>query len=247
MGAILDALHHLQKIERNLSRFRAKEESFRRQARKNQKQIEKLQSEYEAHLQGVQRCQMEIDNADLDIKAREESMNKHRLALNSAKTNKEYAAVLTALNTEKADAAKFESRVLELMTRKEQLQGQSKEFELERSRLEKRLARCEQDLAKYIEATRADCQRLEDDRALAAEKVPPSALQTFQRVAAKHEGEAMAEVLKLSSRSDDHVCEGCNMSVPLEHINRLKSADDLLMCATCGRILYLEHENGQLR
>ena len=225
-----------------MGRFRAKENSFRRKANKNKREIEKIEAEYKEHLADLTKCQMEIDNADLDIKAREESMSKHRLALNGAKTNKEYAAILTALNTEKADTAKCESRVLELMAKKEDLQSQSKTFDSERNLCEERVQKALKQLEDYITKTRAECDKLENKRREVAETIPPSALQTFEKVAEKNDGEAMAEVIRLNSRSDDYICDGCNMSIPLEHINRLQSSDDILICATCGRILHMQAE-----
>ena len=243
MGAILDALHRLQRIERDLNSFRAKEESIRRNTRNFRRQISKSDATCITHREAVTKCQMEIDNADLDIKAREESMSRHRQALNVAKSNKEYAAILTALNTEKAGTSKCESRVLELMARKEQLQDKSKEFEEDRVRLEARLRKYEQQLATYLEETREASERLQQEREEAARELPASALETFSRVAGRLEGEALAELEKLSSRREDYVCGGCNMSVPLELVNRLRSRDELLLCGTCGRILYLNESS----
>lgn len=243
MGAVLDALHRLQKIELSLSRHRSKAATYNRKIAQGQQLIDAKQAEYDAHLEAVKQCQMGIDSADLDIKSREESMAKHRLALNAAKTNKDYAAILTALNTEKADASKFESRVLELMAQKDELVAQSDVFEQEKAKLQTRLKKRKQDLADHLEKTRDELQSLEQERTDAASELPPSALAAFERVAAKHEGEAMAEILRLGSRGDDHICEGCNMSVTLEVVNRLRSVDDLVLCNTCGRILYQAHEN----
>ncbi|HRX83722.1 MAG TPA: C4-type zinc ribbon domain-containing protein [Phycisphaerae bacterium] len=240
MGAILDALHRLQQVENELNTYRVKEEALRRKARQVERQISKAEAEFQTQREAVTRCQMEIDQAELDIKAREESMNRHRQALNTAKSNKEYAAVLTALNTEKADASKCESRVLELMTRKDQLLGESKSFEQERGRLDERLKKYQQDLERYLEETRSTYQRLEKEREAAAAGLPASALATFERVAAHLEGDAMAEAKRVSARGEDHICGGCNMSIPLEHINRLKSRDEILVCSSCGRILYTD-------
>lgn len=240
MGAILDALHRLQQVENELNTYRVKEEALRRKARQVERQISKLQSEFQAQREAVTRCQVEIDQADLDIKAREESMNRHRQALNTAKSNKEYAAILTALNTEKADSSKCESRVLELMGRKDKLVAESQSFEQERTRLEERLRKHQADLDRYLEDTRSTYQRLDQERAAAAADLPVSALATFERVAAHLEGDAMAEAKRVSSRGEDHICGGCNMSIPLEHINRLKSRDEILVCSSCGRILYTD-------
>lgn len=239
MGAMLDALQRLQEIERKLNKFREKEESIRRQIRAAARQIAKSVAEGKSHADEVTRCQMEIDNADLDIKSREQSMDKHRQALNAAKSNKEYAAILTALNTEKADTAKCESRVLELMARKEELLAKSSEFDQHRKQLEGRRDRHEGELKAYLAEVHDDIAQLEREREDAAAALPVATLQSFERVAANYEGEAMAEVLRISSRGDEHICDGCNMSVPLETVNRLKSRDEMVLCQTCGRILYV--------
>ncbi len=243
MGVILDALHRLQEIERDLSRLRSKTDGYRRKIAQGQQQVAANQAAHDAHLKSVQQCQIGIDAADLDIKTREESMAKHRVALNAAKTNKDYAAILTALNTEKADTSKFESRVLELMAEKDDLLEKSKAFEEENEKLQRRLAKREKDLNDYLEKTREDMDRLEKAREEAASGIAPSALAAFERVAAKHEGEAMAEILRVGSRGDEHICEGCNMSVTLEVVNKLRSVDELVLCNTCGRILFQAHEN----
>jgi predicted nucleic acid-binding Zn-ribbon protein len=208
MGAILDALHQLQKIESELNTFRSKEQSLRRKVRQVTRQIEQRQAESHAHHETITRCQMEIDQADLDIKSREESMAKHRQALNVAKSNKEYAAILTALNTEKADSAKCESRVLELMARKEELVGESQTHDGELERLQTRLAKAEDAVRKFTEDNRATFERLEAERADAAAALPASALSTFDRVAARHEGDALAETVRVSARGEEHICGG---------------------------------------
>jgi predicted nucleic acid-binding Zn-ribbon protein len=240
MGAILEALHRLQQIETELNTYRTKEQSLRRKVRQAERLFSKAESACAAQQEAVQRCQMEIDQADLDINSREESMNKHRQALNAAKSNKEYAAILTALNTEKADTAKFESRVLELMAQKEKLISESKGFEDEKTKMTARIERAQKELDKYLASTHDTVANLEADRTVAAEKLPVSAIDTFDRVAARHDGDAMAETVRVSSRGEEHICSGCNMSIPLEHVNRLRSLDEILVCSSCGRILYVD-------
>jgi predicted nucleic acid-binding Zn-ribbon protein len=240
MGAIRDALQRLQKIERDLNTFRAKEESFRRQIRQARRLIEKAEAECHAHRSAILKCQVDIDAVDLEIKARDESMNRHRQALNAAKSNKEYAAILTALNTEKAEQAKAESRVLALMSQKDELQSKTGEFDRERAKHEEKVRKVEAELNAFLAENRETLERLEHEKLEAAAQLPPRALDTFNRVAEHHEGEALAEVVRLRSRGEEHMCGGCNMSVPLEHVNRLRSRDELLLCSSCGRILYFD-------
>lgn len=244
MGAIINALFRLQRIERELAALRGKEESFRRMARAGAKQLEKQESQRQAHMAEIARCQVEINQTDLEIKSFEESVNRHRQALNTAKSNKEYAAILTALNTEKADSAKRETQILQLMSKMDQMRLEATKFDEEKQKIESRIRKHEQELAAYLQEHRDDYERLERDRQQAAENVPYSVLQTFERIAAHHDGEAVADVVRLSSRGHDYVCGGCNMSMPLELVNKLRSRDEVQVCNSCGRILHIEQQTG---
>jgi len=239
MGALLEALCRLQDIERELTRLRQKEESLKRLIRTHQRQVEKNEAKHKAHLEKIAECQMGIDRADLEVKSIEEAAGKHRQALNVAKSNKEYAAILTALNTEKADGTKLENRMLQLMGEKEQLEEGTKVFQEEHARLTARASKSETDLEAFLGENRREFERLERERAEAADGLPPQALTSFNRVASKHDGEALAEVIKVHTRRDDYVCCGCNMSIPLEHVNALRGRDDIQVCPSCGRILFL--------
>jgi predicted nucleic acid-binding Zn-ribbon protein len=39
---------------------------------------------------------------------------------------------------------------------------------------------------------------------------------------------------------EEYNCAGCNMKVTLEIVSALSSRDDIQLCGSCGRILYLE-------
>ena len=117
MGATLDALRELQEIElqivdirRQLSR---KDTLVGGQAAK----LRNAQAALDAEKADLKKAQAEID--ELDLKSRTAVINKHREQLNSVKTNKEYSAILSQLNNEKAEATRVESRGLELMAKLE--------------------------------------------------------------------------------------------------------------------------------
>jgi predicted nucleic acid-binding Zn-ribbon protein len=126
------------------------------------------------------------------------------------------------------------------MTQKEELEAKSADFEKERSKFDEKLKKAESDLAAFRHEHRETLDRLEREKADAASHLPPAMLVTFNRVASRHEGEALAEVVRLRSRGEEHMCGGCNMSVPLEHVNRLRSRDEILLCSNCGRILFFD-------
>lgn len=240
MGKTLDALRHLQEVERKLGDLRREEEAKRRQVRAYQRQIDKGEQELQQRQNATRRQEAEIHGLELDISARDQSIQKHRIALNQAKTNREYAALLSALNTEKADLSKLESRVLEMMGAKDQLQSAHQELAAERDRLREKHAEAEARLAAYLERTRDQSAQLRQEREEVCASLPPTWVSTFDRAAERLDGEALASVIKVNPKRDEYVCGGCNMALTLETVNAVRTRDEVIACNICGRILWFE-------
>ncbi len=245
MGSTLEALQRLQTVELQLAEIRRERGAKQRRIDYHKRHIKKVEERLEEGRAIILERQVRLDALQLDVTAREESIDHHRQALNKAKTNKEYAAILTAMNTEKADNSKLENEVLRLMEATQTLKDEAAKIDAEKAKLDEDLARAEGVLCKYDDESRARHNKLMASREECADEVPPTALQAFDRVAQHHDGEALAPVLKLHPKRDDYACSGCNMKVTLEMINVLHTRDDIQICRVCGRILHLDTEDAK--
>jgi len=239
MGETLDALRRLQEVEQQLAELRRGEDKRKRQIRIQKRNLAKSVDLIERKRSDERHHQMEVDRLDLDRKAREQALAKHRAALNAARTNKTYASILTVINSEEVDKAKLEARELEHMSEMEKVRAAIEKIEAEQAAQRERLADAERLLSKYLEETASRRAALERDRDAVAETIPPTALATFNRVSDRHDGEALAEIVRLHPKRDEYVCRGCNMKVTLEVVNALQTRDDIQFCDACGRLLYL--------
>ena len=188
------------------------------------------------------RRSIQVNRLELDLKERDEQISKLRNHLNLARTNKEYSALLTELNTAKADDSKIESQVLELMKNIETDEAACAEIktQIEQQRGKLDDIRKEAEVkAVGIEKDIADVQAEWD---AAAKDIPASALQFFQRVAETYDGEAMAEVEQVDENAQSYSCGGCFMGIPAEIVNVLSSKDEIIRCSNCTRILYLKDD-----
>jgi predicted nucleic acid-binding Zn-ribbon protein len=80
-------------------------------------------------------------------------------------------------------------------------------------------------------------------RAEAAKGVSQEYLAAFDRIAGNYEGDAMAAIEIHGKRPpQEFVCGGCFMALNAEHVNALRTRDEIRTCDNCGRILYLEVE-----
>ncbi len=240
MGATLAALLELQDVEHQIVDLRRQLAGKERQVAAQQSKLKALEDAIAAERDSIRKAQMEIDTLDLDIKSRTSSVNKLRENLNQVKTNKEYAALLSQLNTEKAENNRIESKALELMGaldgRRAELAGREQQAKTEQEKLVQLREQAEQ--AKRSLADRLEALRLRRDDA--AGKLQRESLDMFNRVSERYEGEALARVTRVHPRRDEFICEGCNMSVSAEKANALMTRDEIITCRSCGRILFFE-------
>ena len=239
MGATLDALHHLQSIEFQLRSVREQIESKQRSIQAHQRRLATIERQMSDLHQQIRQAQSEADKMDLDRKTHEQHVAKLREALNRTKTNKEYAAILTQLNTDKADASRTEDAVLTALTKIDELKKQENEFRAAREKEQARGAELEKAASDVQARLSGKLKELESQRASAAASVPPEALMLFERASEAHEGEGLAAVEQTHPKRAEYICSGCNMSLTLETINALQSKDVVVQCQTCSRILYL--------
>ncbi|UCE62243.1 MAG: hypothetical protein JSU63_11125 [Phycisphaerales bacterium] len=237
---LLDALHRLQEIELKLAEIRGKREVKIRLIESRKRKEKQAEEKLLTNERLLRERQMRLDSLSLDVASREESIQKHREALNKAKTNKEYAGILAAMNTEKADAAKIETAVLEFMEEIQTLKDSTGKAEEDKRKLAEDVRAAEKLLEEYDLQRREELANLQADRDSCAEAIPPTTLASFTRIAQSLEGEAMATVIKLYPKRDEYMCAGCNMTISLEIVNALRSRDEVQQCGNCGRILFYD-------
>lgn len=244
MGATLDALHRLQIIENKLRALRGQIESKRRTVEGRRKRVAKLERDIAETHHAIQQAQSEADRFELDRRTREEHLAKLREALNRTRNNKEYAAILTELNTEKVDIVKVEDSALAALTRVDEMRKKQAELDKNLQAEQARVAEMNKQVEDVEVKLGADLTQWQSKREEACAEISPSVLSLFERACERHEGDAMAMLEKVHPKRAEYVCGGCNMSIPLEVVNALQSRDDVHQCQTCSRILYLEAPAG---
>ncbi len=238
--SLQDKLRQLFLLEQQVrglrSRFQGAEKSLDLQNTRHAR-IEQQKAEVADQLKHARTKAAALEHQSQDV---EERVTKLREQMNSVRTNKEYFALLIEVNTLKLEKGKFEEQALEAMTRCDALEAQHAELEakaLEQSKLVSGAA-AQAKQAKDEVSGRLD--ELTIQRDAAAAEVPKDALVAFNKLASIHDGEAMAVVVEESRRHREYSCGGCFMSLPMERVNTLMTKDTVVVCPSCGRILYLD-------
>lgn len=247
MGTVLTGLTKLQSIENRLRAAKSKLARCRRNVIIQENNIRTLQNDMEAKREETQLAKIQNDRMELELKTRDEAIAKWRAALNAAKTNKEYAAVLTQLNTTKADNAKIETQILELMkdieTDEEEIANMQLQVEEQKKTLEQ-VRKDSETLAVKYESQVEEIQVEWDGQ---AKTIPEEFLEVFNRVADTYDGEALALVDLQDGTVTAYSCGGCFMSITAESVNQLMTEDDIIRCSNCTRILMLSGSEDELK
>jgi predicted nucleic acid-binding Zn-ribbon protein len=239
MGPVLNGLIKLQSVENRLRAAKAKLARCRRSVIIQENQVRSLQNEIEAKKEEIQLTKVQCDRLELELKTRDEEITKLRASLNNARTNKEYAALLTQLNTTKADNSKIESQILDLMKDIEadeaECENTRKQIEQQKQKLDQTRAEAEVSAAKH----EAEIEEIQAEWDKVAQTIPAEPLEMFKRVAETYDGHAVAVIEQQEGKTSTYSCGGCFMNIATECVNVLMTKDDIIRCPNCTRILVL--------
>jgi len=187
--------------------------------------------------------QASIGNLEGEVAVIDERLEKLRGELNVATTNKQYTAVLTELNTAKLARSEVEDRILQEMETVDECGRQLETVASDTDERSKVRALAETQLRQRHDEVGKQLAELEQQRNTAADCIPGTDLKLFDELAEAYDGEAVAQVEEIDRRRREYVCGSCNLNLPFEAVAALLGrGDTLVMCAACGRILFLQDE-----
>ncbi len=182
-----------------------------------------------------QKQQLKQKGHEGELAAKEESIKKTQGQLGALKTNKEYQAKLSEIESLKADKSLIEEEILKLMddidALKTAVDSEKKSLEVEEKTFNEKKAAA---LNKAIEVE-AELNNLEGKRKIASEGIGKKTLASYEYILHGKNGLALVKVTNNS-------CLGCFMHVPHQVINQIKMHDQMIYCESCARILYLEED-----
>jgi len=242
MGPVLNGLIKLQSVENRLRVEKAKLTRCRRNVIIQENQIRTLQNALEAKKEEVQLSKIQFDRLELELKSRDEQIIRLRASLNTARTNKEYSAVLTQLNTTKADNSKIESQSLELLKNIEADEAECKEIQSQINEQKQHLEQLRTEVETLASKYQAEIDKIQAEWDQAAQIIPDKLLEIFKRVTETYDGQAVALIEQQDGKKGAYSCGGCFMGITAECVNLLMTKDDIIRCPNCTRILVLGSE-----
>jgi len=184
---------------------------------------------------GIKIKQVRRKEKEVDLQAKEDGMAKANGQLSQLKTNKEYKAKLTEIESLKADKSVIEEKILIFfdeidLINKNIEKGKQNLIEEEKKYLDekKKVEQIVRDLEEKVKI-------LDNKRKQILVGINPIFLSRYERILVNKNGVGMVPVVNGS-------CTGCYMNVPAQKVNEIKKHEDLIFCEVCARILYIEEE-----
>ncbi len=240
MGPVLNGLAKLQSVENRLRAAKTKLTRCRRNVIIQENRVRSLQSAVEAKKEEIQLTKIQSDRLELELKTKDEAILRLRASLNASKTNKEYSAILTQLNTTKADNSKVEAQILELMKDIETDEAECANIQDQIDEQKQKLEQIRKETKHLATKYEAEIKEIQAEWDQESQAIPSKPLELFNRVAETYDGEALAVVERQNGKTETYTCGGCFMGVPAESVNVLMTKDDIIRCPNCTRILVLE-------
>ena len=239
MGPILNGLLKLQSVENRLRAEKGKLTRCRRNVVIQENLIRSLQNALEAKKEEVQLTKVQFDRLELELKTKDEIIARLRASLNIAKTNKEYAAVLTQLNTSKADNSKIETQSLELLKDIEADETECEDIQKQVDEQKETLEQTRKESEILANKYQSEIDKIQEEWNQAAQIIPNDSLEIFRRVAETYDGQAVALIEQQGNKKGAYSCGGCFMGITAESVNLLMTKDTIIRCPNCTRILVL--------
>ena len=170
----------------------------------------------------------------------DERITKLRDRMNNAQTSKEHSALLTEINTLKADKEQIDTRAIESLDKLEELRAQVKTIETDQTERRKMRDVAVKDRDEKKSEIAGRLTELETERETVMQVVPTSALGIYDDRLALGVEDVMAPVEEQSRRNLEYTCGSCFTHLPIEQVSVLLKRGDVTRCPTCEAILYIE-------
>lgn len=242
MGPTNIALVKLYKADMALREAQSRLDAATKNVRIQERRTNDLQAKMEAAQARLKQGQARSANLELDLKTRDEHIEKLRTQQQNARNNKEYQSFLVEINTQKLDRNKVEEQTMKALEEVERTSAELQSLSAQRDAEGTRLQTMKGEIGEQIAALQAEVDSLRPARDEAAEQVPPRATNMFERLSERFEGEALAALDRTHPKREEYVCTACNMDLVTDVYNRLHTRDELITCPSCGRLLYIPED-----
>ncbi len=239
---VTEKLLRVFRVDQQLAGLTSRLQGAERFLAEQTRQMEQIEANLSALAGQVRQLSATAADHEGEMKRLDERMAHLREQMNNAKTNKEYKAFLTEVNTLKADRDVAEQAALEHLTKLDEVKKQVAALEAQREERAKVKRVAAEDRDRKADEIRGRVAELQAERDRLAAEVPKDAMALYRELVRQHGDDAMAPLEEQDRRRHEYSCGSCQISLPVEAVNALLRGGAPTRCVSCGCLLYIEKE-----
>ena len=216
---------------------------FNRYLAEKPKEIQALKDQFESKKirlnsleESLKKVQLSRRDLEVDMKTKEEQIAKANAQLSLIKTNKEYTAKMTEIESIKADKSIVEEKILLSYDEADKVQEEINQEKQVVAQEEKKYLDRKKEVEDYIKGMEAKINQLKTERENTLPSVDKEILMRYEKILKHKEGVAVVPI-------KGSACGGCFMNLQPQKLNEIKEAQSFIECDMCSCILYFEEND----
>ena len=231
----LELLWELQKIDLDLKHIKEERERYPREIKKLDERMSIERERLQTEKGKVDLLEKERREKERQLSSSQEKIKKTEGRMSEVKTNKEYQALLTEIETIKGASSREEEEILQVLEEidelKKDLSKREKEvaillekFEAEKKMIQERMAQDEIVWKEQMER-----------REVLSKQIESKLNKLYNTLKEKRQGVGVVNVRQ-------ETCQGCFVHIPPQMFIEVQKNNEIIRCPNCNRILYFEGE-----
>lgn len=202
----------------------------------SEKKVVAAQQACEQQKAVIQQLKKKADQSALSLKTSEGEVDKQKLRLNDAKSNKEYEIIQGQISAAKAECETLEDAILDLLNQVDEANATLGQLSDQQTEAEEKVAAVKAKVAEKEPGLLAEVESLNAQIAEGEKHIPPGeAMSTYKRLRLSMADQALSKV-------EDGYCQQCNSLLTSQDAVQINMGK-FLLCRQCGRILYRPMED----
>jgi hypothetical protein len=232
MSVNVASLRELHDLHQRISRLRDQLERGPRQVEAKKKLLAQRSEALEKAKADLKLIKVKSHEKETERKALDGRVSQLQLQINTAKSNKEYTALVTEKDTAIKARGAVEDQILEILMKEEDRVQEIQTLEAEVKRLTQESAELERATAQQMTEVAAKLSAAETQLTSSEAALPGDMRDVYRRLVDRRGADALAQVAH-------GTCTGCYTGITPQMQNQLLLGE-MVLCKSCGRVLYVE-------
>jgi len=195
-----------------------------------EKEIDELSQAIAMNDKILEESQREQRLVELEIETDKQDLDKYQKQMRVIKTNKEYDALTTEIDSKKHGIADKEERILALMAAIDEAREKSTELQNTLKEVELRNAGQLEMLRDQELTLQAKIDDKLEKRVILVKDINRQVVGIYERIRKGKGGMAIVPIRK-------RACSGCFKQIPPQRVQDIRRGDKIFACDNCGRLL----------